>query len=183
MLKKVRSCKMPADLLQADSLPDCVLSDKLFIVFLQTSDLKGVAVASFSLIFGFVEFCSPYRPRDMKQQDFILLEISILSGTSWRSMRKGLSVLVWQIFTSHLNLPLNYIEPEKDVRVYSGSKPRKLVNLFCLDFFRKYAVNFISWRVNFQMVSGRWILWCKGFPFSWLLHCWLLALVSVAQWI
>lgn len=75
-----------------------------------------------------------------------------------------------------------YIEPDKDVWVCSESKPRKLVNLFCLHFFRKYAVNFISWRVNFQMVSDRWILWCKGFPFSWLLHCWLLALVSVAWW-
>lgn len=145
MLKKVRSCKMPAGLLQADGLPDCMLADKLLIVFLQTSDLKGVAVASFSLIFGFLGFCcSAYHPREMKQQDFILLEISRLIGTGWRRMGKGLSVLAWKFFTSHLNLPLKYIEPEKDVRVYSGSKPRKLVNLFCLDFFRKYAVNFIS---------------------------------------
>lgn len=145
--------------------------------------LKGVAVVSLSLIFRFTEFCSvPCHPRDMKQQDFILLEIRGLSRNSWRRMRKGLSVLAWKLFTSHLNLRLNYIEPDKDVRVYSGSKPRKLVNLFCLHFFRNYAVNFISWRVNFQMVSDRWILWCKGFPFSWLLHFWLLALMSVAWW-
>lgn len=59
-------------------------------------------------------------------------------------MRQGLCVLAWKIFTSHLNIPLNYIKPEKDVQVYSGLKPRKLVNLFLLNSFRKYAVNFIS---------------------------------------
>jgi len=45
---------MTAGLFQADSLPECVLTDKLVIIFLQTSDLKVVALASFSLIFGFV---------------------------------------------------------------------------------------------------------------------------------
>lgn len=56
---------------------------------------------------------------------------------------EGAACLSMENFTSHLNLPMNYIEPDKDVRVYSGSKPRKLENLFCLNFFR-YAVNFIS---------------------------------------
>lgn len=174
---------MPTGICRADSVPDCMVTDKSLTGFLQMCDLKRVAVVSFSLIFGCTMFCSvPWHPRDMRQQDFILLEMGRLSGTSWRRRRKGLSVLAWRIFTSHLNLPLNCVEPDEDVRVYSGSKPRKLVNLFCLHFFRKYAVNSISWRVSFQMVSDRWILWCKGFPFSWLLRCWLLALMSLPWW-
>lgn len=63
--------------------------------------------------------------------------ISRLSGTSWRKMRKGLSVLAWKIFTFHLDLPLNRIEPHKDVCVYPGSKPRKLVSLFLLGSLEK----------------------------------------------
>lgn len=181
--KNIRNCKMPAGIFQAVSLPNCTVTDKSLTGFLQMCGLNRVAVIFFSLSFGCTEFCSVLcHPRDIRQQDFILLGMKRLSGTSWRRMRKGLSVLAWEVFTSHLNLPVNYIGPDKDVRVYSGSKPRKLVNLFCLHFFRKYAVNFISWRVNFQMVSDRWVLWCKGFPFSWLLHCWLLALMSVAWW-
>lgn len=85
---------MPTGIIQADSLLDCVVTDRSLTGFLQMSDLKGVAVVSFSLIFGFVEFCSlPCHPRDRKQQDFIPLEMRRLSGASWRRMRKGMPVL------------------------------------------------------------------------------------------
>lgn len=67
-----------------------MLTNKLLIVLPQNSDLKGVAVTSFFLILGFLEFCLSYHPRDMKRQDLILLEIGVLTGTGWRRMRKGL---------------------------------------------------------------------------------------------
>lgn len=114
--------------------------------------LKGVAVLSLSLFFRFVEFCSvPCHPRDMKQQNFILLEIRGLSRNSWRRMRKGLSVLAWKLFTSHLNLRLNYIEPDKDVWVYSGQSPG---NLWI--FFACISLETMLWTLYPEESISRW---------------------------
>lgn len=102
------------------------------------SDLKGVAVVSFSLIFGFMEFRSvPCHPRDRKQQDFIPLEMRRLSGASWRRMRKGMPVLSVENFYLSLKSSSELYRTRQGCSSLFWVKAQETCESFLLAFLQK----------------------------------------------